>query len=86
MRYGYRRLTVLLQREGGHVNNKRIYRLYREEELIVRTKQRRKMARRQRVATPMASGASQRWSMDFVSDKLADGALTCPPKSSPAEM
>ena len=49
VRYGYRRLTVLLRREGWPVNAKRIYRLYREEELIVRTKQRRKMARRQRI-------------------------------------
>jgi putative transposase len=38
VRYGYRRLTVLRRREGWHVNAKRIYRLYREEELIVRTK------------------------------------------------
>ena len=73
VRYGYRRLTVLLRREGWHVNAKRIYRLYTEEGLIVRTKQRRKIARRQRVATPMATGADQCWSMDFVSDKLADG-------------
>ena len=74
VRYGYRRLTVLLRREGWHVNAKRIYRLYREEELIVRTKQRRKMARRQRATTPgMAVRPNQRWSMDFVSDKLADG-------------
>jgi len=74
VRYGYRRLTVLLRREGWHVNAKRIYRLYREEELIVRTKQRRKMARRQRAATtPLATRANQCWSMDFVSDKLADG-------------
>ncbi|MGH9503412.1 MAG: IS3 family transposase [Terriglobales bacterium] len=74
VRYGYRRLTVLLRREGWHVNAKRIYRLYREEELIVRTKQRRKMARRRLVATDgMAAGANHRWSMDFVSDKLADG-------------
>lgn len=73
VRYGYRRLTVLLRREGWQVNAKRIYRLYREEELIVRTKQRRKMARRQRVATQMAVRANQCWSMDFVSDKLADG-------------
>ena len=49
VRYGYRRLTVLLRREGWHVNAKRIYRLYREEDLIVRTKQRRKMARRRPV-------------------------------------
>jgi putative transposase len=74
VRYGYRRLTVLLRREGWHVNAKRIYRLYREEELIVRTKQRRKMARRQRaVVTDPAVRPNQRWSMDFVSDKLADG-------------
>jgi transposase InsO family protein len=45
VRYGYRRLTVLLRREGWKVNAKRIYRLYSEEQLIVRTKQRRKMAR-----------------------------------------
>lgn len=74
VRYGYRRLTVLLRREGWHVNAKRIYRLYREEELIVRSKQRRKMARRQRVVTTtQATRANQRWSMDFVSDKFGDG-------------
>ena len=74
VRYGYRRLTVLLRREGWHVNAKRIYRLYREEELIVRTKQRRKIARRQRATTTgLAVRPNQRWSMDFVSDKLADG-------------
>ena len=74
VRYGYRRLTVLLRRNGWHVNAKRIYRLYREEELIVRTKQRRKIARRQRaMTTDLAVRPNQRWSMDFVSDKLADG-------------
>ncbi len=73
VRYGYRRLTVLLRREGWHVNAKRIYRLYREEELIVRTKQRRKMARRRPVPSGIAARPNQCWSMDFVSDKLADG-------------
>ena len=73
VRYGYRRLTVLLRREGWHVNAKRIYRLYREEELIVRTKQRRKMARRRPVPSGVAARLNQCWSMDFVSDKLADG-------------
>ncbi len=67
------RLTVLLRREGWHLNAKRIYRLCREEELIVRTKQRRKIARRQRVRTSVATRANQCWSMDFVSDKFADG-------------
>src|SRR5205807_9149648 len=52
---------------------KRIYRLYREEELIVRTKLRRKMARRRPVPIGVAAQPNQCWSMDFVSDKLADG-------------
>jgi hypothetical protein len=50
VRYGYRRLTVLLRREGWKVNAKRIYRLYAEEQLIVRMKQRKKIGRRQRLA------------------------------------
>ena len=49
MRFGYRRLTVLLRREGWTVNAKRIYRLYTEDGLAVRSKLRRKIARRQRV-------------------------------------
>jgi hypothetical protein len=73
VRYSYRRLTVLLRREGWHVNAMRIYRLYAEEGLIVRAKQRRKIAHRQREAMLMAAGAKQRWSMEFVTDKLADG-------------
>jgi putative transposase len=56
------------------VNAKRVYRLYREEGLIVRTKQRKKMADRERSPQPMASRPNQCWSMDFVSDKLADGS------------
>ena len=55
------------------MNAKRIYRLYRDEGLIVRTKQRRKMARRRPVPTGVAVRPNQCWSMDFVSDKLADG-------------
>ena len=50
-----------------------IYQLYAEEQLIVRTKQRQKVGRRQRLAAPMAVGNNVSWSMDFVSDKLADG-------------
>ena len=73
VRYGYRRLTVLLRREGWKVNAKRIYRLYTEEQLIVRTKQRRKMARRQRGSIAAASAPNQCWSMDLMSDKFADG-------------
>lgn len=46
VRYGYRRLTVMLKREGWKVNAKRIYRLYTEEGLIVRTKRRNERAQR----------------------------------------
>jgi len=73
VRYGYRRLTVLLRREGWKVNAKRIYRLYTEEQLIVRTKQRRKIACRQRGTIATATAPNQCWSMDLMSDKLADG-------------
>ena len=73
VRYGYRRLTVLLRREGWQVNAKRIYRLYTEEGLIVRTKRRKERAQRQRVAQGLAVRPNGRWSMDFVAQRLADG-------------
>src|SRR3984893_2482772 len=73
IRYGYRRLTVLLRREGWRVNTKRVYRLYREEALQVRTKKRVKSATQVRIRLPEATFANQRWSMDFVSERLADG-------------
>ena len=73
VRFGYRRLTVLLRRDGWPVNAKRIYRLYTEEGLIVRTKVRRRAARRSRVPPAMATGPNQRWSMDFMSERVADG-------------
>lgn len=72
-RYGYRRLTVLLRREGRVVNTKRVYRLYREEGLQVRTTKHPKRAASARVPLPGASRPNQRWSMDFVSERLADG-------------
>jgi len=58
-------LTVLLKREGWEVNAKRIYRLYTEEGLIVRTQKRRERAQRQRIAQGLAVRPNQRWSMDF---------------------
>jgi putative transposase len=73
IRYGYRRLTVMLRREGWPVNTKRVYRLYREEALQVRTKKRVKSAAQVRITLPEATFANQRWSMDFVSERLADG-------------
>ncbi len=73
VRYGYRRLTVLLRREGWEVNAKRIYRLYAEEGLIVRTQKRRERAQRQRIPLGQAVRPNQKWSMDFVAQRLLDG-------------
>ena len=73
VRYGYRRLAVLLRREGWVVNTKRGYRLYREQGLQVRTKKHGKRAAHTRVRLPEAARPNQRWSMDFVSDRLTDG-------------
>jgi putative transposase len=55
VRYGYRRLTVLLRREGRAVNAKRVCRLYREEGLQIRTKKRAKRAAQTRIALAAAS-------------------------------
>ena len=73
IRYGYRRLTVMLRREGWLVNTKRVYRLYREEGLELRMKKRGKRAAHARIRPVEASYRNQRWSMDFVSDRLVDG-------------
>jgi putative transposase len=73
VRYGYRRLTIMLRREGWVVNAKRVYRLYRQEGLQVRSPKRTKRAGPVRVALAGASRPNQRWSMDFVSDRFADG-------------
>jgi putative transposase len=72
-RYGYRRLTVLLQREGWPVNHKRVYRIYGEEGLLVRTKRRKRRASERRLRPLPATEPGKHWSIDFVSDQLADG-------------
>ena len=56
-RYGYRRLTVMLRREGWKVNAKRVYRIYREENLGVRTAKRKKRSAHLRVPLPGAGTA-----------------------------
>jgi len=73
VRFGYRRLTVLLKREGWRVNAKRIYRLYCDEGLTVRTKPRKRLASRTRVPLPAPTRPNEHWSMDFVSARLVDG-------------
>jgi putative transposase len=74
-RFGYRRLTVLLQREGWTVNHKRIYRLYCEQGLALRRKRRGHRMRQLNAAMEknMLTKRNQRWAMDFVSDTLANG-------------
>ena len=74
VRWGYRRLHILLQREGWEVNHKRVYRLYKNEglELRIKPKRKKRMAL-PRVPCPEAVAPNDRWSMDFVSDRLADG-------------
>jgi putative transposase len=73
VRYGYRRLHVLLRREGWRVNHKRVYRLYRLEGLGLRRKLRRKRVSPVRVVLPAATQPNERWSMDFMTDQLQDG-------------
>jgi len=74
IQYGYRRLHILLQREGWQVNHKRVYRLYVQEGLVLRTKKpRRRRSVVPRVALPEPTRRNQIWSMDFVSDELGWG-------------
>ena len=74
IRYGYRRLHVLLKREGWKINVKRVYRLYVEEGLELRIKKpKRRRSAVARVALPAPTGPNQLWSMDFVSDELGWG-------------
>ena len=72
-RFGYRRLHVLLRREGVIVNHKRIERLYREDGLAVRRRRRKRVARDGRGRATLPARPNQQWGVDFVSDALAWG-------------
>lgn len=72
-RFGYRRLHVLLVREGWPVNHKRVYRVYRAEGLRVEERKRKRRAARERVPLAAPVRANQGWSMDFMADALATG-------------
>ena len=72
-RFGYRRLHLLLRREGCTANHKRIFRIYQEERLVVRRRGGRKRALGTRAPIIVPQAANQRWSLDFVSDSLGDG-------------
>ncbi len=73
VRYGYRRLHVLLAREGWAINHKRVYRLYRQEGLSLRLKTKKKRVSEARIPMPAPSAPMEYWSMDFVADRLSDG-------------
>jgi putative transposase len=75
MRFGYRRLTAMLVREGIGANHKRVYRLYREEGLAMRIRQRRRIRWTGAVRGPVATRANERWSIDFVSDCVSTGRV-----------
>jgi putative transposase len=72
-RYGYRRIHVLLKREGWRMNIKRTYRLYREAGLMVPRRKRKRIGLIERRPLPKPTRSNVSWSMDFVSDGLANG-------------
>ncbi len=72
-RFGYRRIHVMVRREGFEVNHKKLRRIYREERLQVRRRGGRKRALGTRKPMMVPDGPNQRWSLDFVSDAFTDG-------------
>lgn len=72
-RFGYRRIHVMLERQGITMNQKKLRRLYREEKLQVRKRGGRKRALGTRRPMVLPSRANERWSLDFVSDAFTDG-------------
>ena len=72
-RFGYRRLLVLMRREGLVMNHKKFRRLYREERLQVRRRGGRKRALGTRAPLAIPQGPNQRWSLDFLSDAFVEG-------------
>ena len=72
-RFGYRRIHIMLQRQGIVMNQKKLRRLYREERLQVRRRGGRKRALGTRRPMVLPTSANERWSLDFVSDAFTDG-------------
>jgi putative transposase len=72
-RFGYRRLGILLRRELGMINHKRVYRLYQAEGLSVRRRRRKRVTHTNRPYLPVPTRVGQHWAMDFTHDGLASG-------------
>lgn len=72
-RYGYRRIHMILKREGVKINHKKLYRIYSQLGLKVKKRKSRRKALRERKVEVLITRANQRWALDFVSDALSDG-------------
>lgn len=72
-KFGYRRLAIFLRREGFDCNIKKVRRIYREENLMVKRRKGRKKAIGTRTPLPKPDSINQVWSLDFMSDALVDG-------------
>lgn len=76
-RWGYRRLDVLLRREGIIANHKRIYRVYRAANLQVRRRKKARVALARGLQRPVAQAANQVWAIDFVHDTIGQRSFRC---------
>jgi putative transposase len=72
-RFGYRRIGLMLEREGIRMNHKKLRRLYTQETLQVKRRRGRKRAQGTRAPMPLPDGPNQRWSLDFLSDVFGAG-------------
>jgi putative transposase len=79
-RFGYRRLFILLRREQQpdgpprwRVNHKRVYRLYREEGLVLRRRKRKRYRAEARLPVELPKAANEMWTMDFIQDSVVSG-------------
>ena len=75
-RFGYRRLGILLARDGRGVNHKHLYRVYREAGLSVKRIRRKKLVR-VGIPQPRLIAPNEEWSLDFVYDAVAGGRTIC---------
>ena len=72
-RFGYRRIHKMLIRKGIKVNHKKVYRIYKEENLKIRIKTRKRLKRDEINKLPIPQYANEQWAIDFMSDSLASG-------------
>jgi putative transposase len=75
VRWGFRMLLVLMRREGFNDNHKRIYRIYRQSGLQIQKRARKGKLRRLKLVLPIVNRPNERWSMDFVQARFADGRV-----------